>query len=897
MQDERGYLIGAGRRRRWAWAVLAACLLLTAAAPPAQAIYRDLVGYPILFDYLGNDLPDGSGIAVAQVEAQELDGDYLVWPGSAQFAGKSIVDMSGITSGNSDHALQVALNFFGLQISIAPGISDIEVWEAIDWQQDGFLDPSGGGNPPPPTTSVRIVNHSYIASATGNSDALVRFDYTVNADDMIHVAGLPNIINGDFPLWKTAYNGITVGRTDTAHIPGTFAIDSVYGSGRNVPTVVTPGFLSSDGTRATSFATPMVSAGAALLLETGQDASLSNGAYTNRTRTINHAEASEVVKALIMAGADRHYLGPRDSTSTDDLLDYAVTTDNNLDSTYGAGSFNIYHSHRILTTGEHDSTQDGEATDGGYYGWDYDPSFGGVNGSNATASYFLEAPSVDAKLVASLVWNLDVVDPNGGSFNPTTLLVDMDLALYNDDTAALVDSSTSTDENTENLFVNVEAGTRYELRVTQSQFTFDHDYAIAWRFQPQNQWELGHADGDWSDSTFWTTGVPNGNTDDAAFHATIKDPHTVNLDQSVTVRSLWFDSVHPFTISPAAAQTITLDTDAGDARIYLTNFHGDVDQLIEANLALADNLVVEHLSAGELATTGGLNNSAGHAITKIGSGTWRIDGAQSHGVGASLAINGGHVQLDSDAGAGGANLVVTLDGGSVEFKADQSLAALTVTNGSVEFGSSPGTIEIEGDLELETGSAIAFDIAGGGGVGGTDFDQVNASAGASLGGALELREDGYTPALGDEFVIITSDGLTGHFDNSAVTGASLTANTSLAVLYEDAGNDADFDLDLVRVMATYNGDTNGDGSVSLLDLNTLGASFGLTDATWQMGDFNYDGVVSLVDLNALGATFGSAIIAPEADAVFAPLAAFAVPEPAGALLMLTGLPLLLGRRR
>ncbi len=893
MQDRRDYLIGADCR--WAWAVVAVCLVLTAAAPRAQAVYRDLVGYPVLTDYLGVDLPDGSGIAVAQVEATDAGGDYLVNP-SSQWNGKTITDVSAIASGVSVHATNVALNLYGLSFSIAPGITDIELYEAIDWQQDGFLTPTGGSNPPPPTTGVRIVNHSYITSATNNGNALRRFDYTAHADDLIHVVGLPNTINGDFPLWKTAYNGITVGRTDAAHIAGTFGIDTVYNTGRNVPTVVTPAYTANDSSLATSWATPMVSAGVALLLETAQDGSLSNGTYTNRTRTINHAEGSEVVKAMLMAGADRHVLGPRDTANADDLLDYTVDTDNNLDSRYGAGSLNTYHSHRILTAGEHDSTQDGQAADGGYYGWDYDPGFGGIGGDNEVGSYFLEAPSVDAQLVASLVWNLDVDDVvPGAGFAAVASFNNLDLSLYNDDTATLVDSSDSLDENTEHIFADVEADTRYELRVTKPLLTlFEQDYAIAWRFKPANQWERSHDGGAWSNGAYWTAGVPDGNDADASFHETISDPRTIDLDQSVTLRSMWFDAMHTYTISPVAAQTITLDSDSGDARLYVTNFHGDADQLVGAKLVLADDLVVEHLSGGQLATTGGLDNAAGHAVTKIGSGQWRIDGAQTHGSGATLTINDGSVRVDSDAGAGGANLTVTVDGGAVDFKADQNLLALNVVDGSVAFGSSPGLINTN-NVTLGAGSSIAFDLAGAGGVGGVDFDQLNASAGASLGGALELETGGFTPALGDAFVIVTADSLTGRFDNSAVSGAAIDAISSLAVLYEDAGTDGDADLDLVRLLATYNGDANGDGTVSLIDLNAVGLNFGATDPTWQMGDFNYDGEVSLIDLNTIGANFGLAI--PTTPA--APAAAFAVaviPEPAAGLLLLAGLPLLLGRR-
>ncbi|MEO0477051.1 MAG: hypothetical protein AAF085_13930 [Planctomycetota bacterium] len=78
------------------------------------------------------------------------------------------------------------------------------------------------------------------------------------------------------------------------------------------------------------------------------------------------------------------------------------------------------------------------------------------------------------------------------------------------------------------------------------------------------------------------------------------------------------------------------------------------------------------------------------------------------------------------------------------------------------------------------------------------------------------------------------------------------------------------------------GDANGDGSVDLLDLDILGANFGLTPADLAEGDFNDDDIVDLLDLDILGANFGTMAAAstsvPEPSAtmlVAAWLAAFA----------------------
>lgn len=83
------------------------------------------------------------------------------------------------------------------------------------------------------------------------------------------------------------------------------------------------------------------------------------------------------------------------------------------------------------------------------------------------------------------------------------------------------------------------------------------------------------------------------------------------------------------------------------------------------------------------------------------------------------------------------------------------------------------------------------------------------------------------------------------------------------------------------------GDANGDGKVDLLDLDILGANFGLTGgATVSQGDFNGDGNVDLLDLDVLGSNFGA----------MAGMAV-AVPEPTGVAIVAVGLIGAAARRR
>lgn len=88
---------------------------------------------------------------------------------------------------------------------------------------------------------------------------------------------------------------------------------------------------------------------------------------------------------------------------------------------------------------------------------------------------------------------------------------------------------------------------------------------------------------------------------------------------------------------------------------------------------------------------------------------------------------------------------------------------------------------------------------------------------------------------------------------------------------------------LMRWTPGLMGDTNLDGVVDILDLDTLGIHFGTT-GVWADGDFNGDNEITLLDLSTLGANFQSDFTSPTS-----------VPEPTAfvlAMLALGGLMLL-----
>jgi hypothetical protein len=229
----------------------------------------------------------------------------------------------------------------------------------------------------------------------------------------------------------------------------------------------------------TSFASPLVAGAAAMLIDYAKtNPSISNGAVTTsvgrNNLTIRRGETTEVVRAVLMAGADRNAafgLGP-----------YAVTTANGLDGRYGAGELDVYNSFHMIAGGEQDPRESGNVTDISMYGWDYEPAFVG----NTTKTYRFTVDNAPRTLAASLVWNLDIdLTLTGGQYQDTMVeLRDLNLRLRNADTGANLVSSIANNDTNENIYLATLLPGRYELVVSATGGSFVTDYGLAWRFAP-----------------------------------------------------------------------------------------------------------------------------------------------------------------------------------------------------------------------------------------------------------------------------------------------------------------------------------------------------------------------------------------------------------------------------
>lgn len=305
----------------------------------AGSVWADDIGYEELVARLGPATPTGAGVPVCQVEANTEGGLSFYGPDQtrSEFSGKTFTAMSG-TMNASWHATTVGTSLYGTGTSIAPGITSIFNYEAGNWI-NSFLRFNQSSTPSTPPGGARIMNHSWIGSAGSANDnqILRRLDFQVNRDGTLHATGLNNNAGSTLlPLLSCSYNGIAVGRTDGQHSFGVTPIGT-DGPGRMKPDIVAPG-------AATSWATPVVGAAAALLEQAGAEPPLASNP---------NARDPTVLKAALMAGAVHDAAWSNAPFASGDARGEAARP---LDPVFGAGIVNIDRAHRILTGGEQEGT-------------------------------------------------------------------------------------------------------------------------------------------------------------------------------------------------------------------------------------------------------------------------------------------------------------------------------------------------------------------------------------------------------------------------------------------------------------------------------------------------------------------------------------------------------------
>ena len=371
------------------------------------------------------------------------------------------------------------------------------------------------------------------------------------------------------------------------------------------------------------------------------------------------------------------------------------------------------------------------------------------------------------------------------------------------------------------------------------------------------QWKTD-GDGNWSDATNWSGGVPDGPDAVANFLGAITAPRAVTLDSDRVVRSIRFDNSNRYTIGSGGTLIVGQSTQPGSIGV------DSGSHVIAANLLLGGTSSIDIANNSALTLSGIFQITFGQTAMKGGKGALIINGPQFHEGGAVLLVNDGRVELNSNAGApGNANLTVSIGGQQplVKLGASQDLANLLI---SFEDAGAQGV-----DLASTPTAFHSLSIHGG------DVDGAKASLSAAINNARTNPGDGI-------------------FDS----GLHANSGVGIAKLSDAQGP-------FVLIRPTRIGDLNLDGVVTISDFIDLASHFN-GSGTWQEGDLNGDGAVTISDFIDLASNFNTSYVGgsiPISAADMAALNAFAeangvslVPEPGalGGFLAAAGV---LGRRR
>jgi hypothetical protein len=142
-----------------------------------------------------------------------------------------------------------------------------------------------------------------------------------------------------------------------------------------------------------------------------------------------------------------------------------------------------------------------------------------------------------------------------------------------------------------------------------------------------------------------------------------------------------------------------------------------------------------------------------HPVTKLGPGTLVLGGTGA--ISSALSVSNGALLVNRTIGAG--TVVVTPDG---MLGGNGTIRGAVTQDGVIAPGAGIGTLTISNQVTDGATSVYRFELGGTNAP--TDYDQLVVSDVHTLQGALEVVvTNGYVPASGDRFVILTNSGLGG----------------------------------------------------------------------------------------------------------------------------------------
>jgi hypothetical protein len=388
-------------------------------------------------------------------------------------------------------------------------------------------------------------------------------------------------------------------------------------------------------------------------------------------------------------------------------------------------------------------------------------------------------------------------------------------------------------------------------------FNLDTVFYDASTSPPVNQW-VYDGNGTWGVAGNWVNAIPDNVNAVANFLNKTTGHRVVTIASPVSVGTINFNQPLGYELfnSSATFLGLTLDVTTGSAAI---NVQSPGTQTISSGINFRDNTDINVAGGGTLVLSGFLTVGAsgvGKTITKLGSGTLTISGPQSHQPGTVLSVNGGVVNLNSNA--------------------NSSLSLTLFSSGNVVLGA---------DQDLRELNFIVSDA-------GPHRLNLNSAAGPGMYRSLRVFSADLAAAKASLYTAIVS----------AATGGDGIFDSGLAAHPGSAIGLAQF-ADHLYIRPTRVGDLNLDGAVTISDFIDLAAHFNSINATWQEGDLNRDRAVTISDFIDLAANFNTNYageiwpISGEHQLALDAFVAANVPEPGMIGLSLAAVAMLARRRR
>jgi autotransporter-associated beta strand protein len=273
---------------------------------------------------------------------------------------------------------------------------------------------------------------------------------------------------------------------------------------------------------------------------------------------------------------------------------------------------------------------------------------------------------------------------------------------------------------------------------------------------------------------------------------------TLSLKQ--TASTLGSTTASTFQINAGKLFLDNGDSNLGDGKndvvlnggtLSVKGFNAGANRTITLNNVAGNVIEVAAANTSTIGYTNQLTGAGGFA--KTGTGNLTFSAAQNY-TGATtisagtliLSANGTFsgspvINLGTSASQGTLNLTAKT---SFAFGTTQTVAGFgtinigvgkTVTiSGNLQPGNSPGITAVTGNLALENTTATTLELAGSGGVAGTDFDQVNVSGSLAYDGTLSITSyNGWDINTVTTYNLFDSSSYSGNFDSVSVGGFGL----------------------------------------------------------------------------------------------------------------------------